>query len=300
MAVLITGATGLIGSEIVKQCYQNNIDVHYLTTSKEKLNTEQNYKGFFWDPKNGAIDLECFKNVTSIINLAGSSISERWTPANKKVILESRLQSLDLLKLSLSKIEHEVSHLISASAIGIYPDSLTNYYEEDYPVTSDSFLGEVVEKWEAKADEFSELNLKTSKIRVGLVLSDKGGALPEMIKPIKLCAGAPFGNGTQWQSWIHIRDLANLFIHVLQHQLEGSFNGVAPNPVSNTEVTKAVAKVLEKPLILPNIPKFAMKLVLGEMHILLFESQRVSSKKIEENGFQFEFSNLQPALEDLL
>jgi uncharacterized protein (TIGR01777 family) len=300
MTVLITGATGLIGSEIVKQCNDNNITVHYLTTSEDKIETKPNYKGFLWNTKEGTIDIKCFQNVETIINLAGATISERWTPSHKKVILDSRLQSLQLLKESLSKTEHQVKHLISASAIGIYPDSLTNYYEEDYPEISKSFLGEVSEKWEAKVDEFKALNLKISKVRVGLVLSTDGGALPEMMKPIKLGLGAVFGTGTQWQSWIHITDMAGIFVYVMKHQLEGIYNGAAPNPVTNYDLTKAVAKTLGKPLILPNIPEFAMKLVLGDMHILLFESQRVCSKKIEEEGFNYEYVNLQPALDELL
>lgn len=300
MTVLITGATGLIGSEIVSQCHKQNITVHYLTTSKDKLSSEPIYKGYYWDPDKGTIDNACFKNVDAIINLAGASISNRWTSSYKRVIMESRLQSLQLLKDSLSKMQHEVKHIISASAIGIYPDSLTNYYEENYPQTSQTFLGEVAQQWESKVDEFSELHLKVSKIRIGLVLSDKGGALPQIVKPIEIGAGAAFGKGTQWQSWIHIEDLAKIFMFVMKHQLEGTYNGVAPNPVVNTDLTKMVAKAVEKPLFLPNIPKFLMQLILGEMHILLFESQRVSSKKIEEQGYHFEYSNLQPALEDLL
>ena len=146
MTVLITGATGLIGSEIVSQCHKQNITVHYLTTSKEKLSDEPNYKGYYWNPQNGIIDNACFKNVDAIINLAGASISKRWTSSYKKVILDSRLQSLQLLKDSLSKLNHEVKHIISASAIGIYPASLTNYYEENYPKTSKSFLGEVAQQ----------------------------------------------------------------------------------------------------------------------------------------------------------
>lgn len=300
MTVLITGATGLIGSEIVKQCHNNNITVHYLTTSEDKIESKPNYKGFLWDTQNGTMDIKCFQNVNVIINLAGATISERWTSSHKKAILESRLQSLQLLKESLKQVEHQVEHIISASAIGIYPDSLTNYYEENFQEISKTFLGEVVKKWEAKVDEFNALNLKVSKVRIGLVMSADGGALPEMIKPINLFAGAPFGEGTQWQSWIHIRDLANIFVYVMQHKLEGIFNGVAPNPITNNDLTKAIAKTLDKPLVLPNIPKFAMKLLLGEMHIILFESQRVCSKKIEEAGFNFDFVNLQPALDDLL
>lgn len=300
MTILITGATGLIGKEIVKQCHKHNIAVNYLTTSKDKLSSEPNYKGFYWDPQEGEIDTACFKDVEAIINLAGATVTKRWTTSYKKEILQSRLQTLQLLKESLQGINHHVKQLISASAIGIYPDSLINYYEEDYLVSSTSFLGNVVEQWEAKVDEFDSLDIKISKIRIGLVMSENGGALTEMVKPIKIGAGAPFGEGTQWQSWIHIEDLASIFIHVLEHQLEGTYNGVAPNPVTNGDLTKAVAKTLDKPLILPNIPKFAMKLALGEMHILLFESQRVSSKKIEESGYHFKYSNLQPALVDLI
>ncbi len=300
MTILITGATGLIGSEIVKQCHNNNYIVHYLTTSEDKIESEPNYKGFLWDTKDQTIDLKCLQGVEVIINLAGATISQRWTEAHKKAILESRLQSLQLLKDTLSKTQHQVKHLISASAIGVYPDSLTNYYEEDHMVTSNSFLGKVVEQWEAKVDEFNTMDLLISKVRIGLVMSDKGGALMEMVKPINLGAGAPFGEGTQWQSWIHIEDLAKIFVYVMEQKLEGIYNGVAPNPITNEELTKAVAKTLNKPLLLPNIPKFLMKLVLGDMHILLFESQRVSSKKIEEHGYKFNFSNVQPALEDLL
>ena len=177
---------------------------------------------------------------------------------------------------------------------------MTNYYEEDFVGVSSSFLGKVVEKWEGAVDGFQQVGASVAKIRIGLVLSDKGGALPEMIKPINLGAGAPFGSGDQWQSWIHIKDLAKIFVFAITKNLNGIYNGVAPNPVNNTEVTKTVAQVLDKPLILPNIPKFAMKLVLGDMHILLFESQRVSSEKIENAGFDFKFHHLEPALHDLL
>ncbi len=300
MTILITGATGLIGSAIVEQCRNKDISVHYLTTSKEKLNDDPKYKGFYWQPESGLIDDACFKNVGTIINLAGTSISKRWTSSYKKLVLDSRLQSLQLLKERLQKINHEVRHIVSASAIGIYPDSSTKYYDEDIEMVSNTFLGEVVQKWETKVDEFEALNIFASKIRIGLVLSNDGGALPQIVTPIKFGAGAAFGSGEQWQSWIHIKDLAAIFLHVVEQQLPGTYNGVAPNPVTNADLTKAIAKTLKKPLFLPNIPKFMMKLILGEMHILLFESQRVCSKKIEEEGFNFEYSNLQPALDNLL
>lgn len=300
MKVLITGATGLVGKAIVAQCHSQNILVHYLTTSKDKLENKDNYKGFYWNPTKHEIDVSCLDGVEVIINLAGATIANRWTAAYKSTILNSRLDTLRLIKETLEKENHTVSHVISASAIGIYPDSLTNYYDEETTGISTSFLGQVVEQWEAMTDTFKDLNVRVSKVRIGLVLDDKEGALPQIVKPVKFGAGAAFGSGNQWQSWIHITDLARIFLYILEHKMEGVTNGVAPNPITNTELTKAVASVLKKPLFLPNIPKAAMKLVLGDMHILLFESQRVSSKKIEESGFQFEFVCIKPALEDLL
>lgn len=300
MTVLITGATGLIGREIVKQCHDKGFNVHYLTTSKSKLATESNYKGFFWNPNNNEIDHSCFEGVSTIINLVGASISKRWIESYKKEILESRTKTAQLLQDTIRLYNYNIKHVVSASAIGIYPSSFTNYYDEEYDQNSDSFLGTVVAKWEDAIDGFKELGCKVAKIRIGLVLARQGGALPEIIKPIKFGAGAAFGNGKQWQSWIHVTDLANIFLHVVVHKLEGVYNGVAPNAVTNSELTKTVAKVLHRPLIMPNIPKPLMKLILGEMHMLLFESQRVSSDKIKAKGFYFKYANLKPALIDIL
>ncbi|MDB4402207.1 TIGR01777 family oxidoreductase [Algibacter sp.] len=300
MRVLITGATGLIGQEMVKLCHEKYIKVNYLTTSKSKIVQEENYKGFYWNPKAKEIDADCFKGVDTIVHLAGATVSKRWTPSYKKEILSSRTETTALLVNTLKELTHTVKQVVSASAIGIYPDSLINYYDESHNEISSSFLGQVVSVWEQASDEFLKLNITVSKIRIGLVLSNKGGALMEIVKPIKFGLGAAFGNGKQWQSWIHIQDLANLFLYVLQNNLNGVYDGVAPNPTSNSELTKTAASILHKPLFMPNIPKFFMKLVLGEMHILLFESQRVSSKKIADEGFLFKFNYLEPALNNLL
>jgi uncharacterized protein len=300
MRVLITGATGLIGQEIVKQCHEQAIKVNYLTTTKSKISKTENYQGFFWNPKNDEINTDCFKDVEAIIHLAGATISKRWTPSYKKEIISSRVDSTRLLLKSLKNRNHQVKHIISSSAIGIYPDSQTNYYDEDFTKIDDSFLAQVVQQWEAAVDGFAELNIKVSKIRTGLVLSNKGGALPQIVKPIKYGLGATFGKGKHWQSWIHIQDLANLYLYVLKYKLSGVYNGVSPNVVTNMEFTKTAAEVLGSPLFLPNIPKGFMKLVLGDMHTLLYLSQRVSSKKVEDKGFEFKFHHLKPALEDLL
>ncbi|WP_147678568.1 TIGR01777 family oxidoreductase [Algibacter pacificus] len=301
MRVLITGATGLVGQNIVNLCHIQNIQVNFLTTSKSKLVKNKNYQGFFWNPETKEIDLECFKNVDAIINLAGATISKRWTTSYKKIILSSRVDSLQLLFDSLKKIPHNITQIISASAIGLYPDSLTKYYTEDFENnTPNSFLSQVVSAWETAVDRFSELNIKVSKVRIGLVLAENGGALSEMIKPVKVGLGAAFGSGKQWQSWIHIEDLSQIFMFVFLEKLEGVFNAVAPNPTTNYELIKTIATTMERPFFMPNIPKFVMRLVLGEMHVLLFESQRVSATKIEDAGYEFKFHHLQPALSDLL
>jgi len=300
MRILITGATGLVGEAIVKQCHRNNINVNYLTTQKHKIIKKENYHGFYWNPKTQDIDKTCFRHVSAIIHLAGATISKRWTSTYKKEIISSRIDSSKLLFHTLSKIDHNINHIISASAIGIYPHSLTRLYTEDSTGSSTSFLGHVVDLWENCIDDFSKINMSISKIRIGLVLSNKGGALMKIVKPITFGIGAEFGSGKQWQSWIHIEDLSRLFIHVLQHRLEGVFNGVAPTPVTNNKLTKEIAKALKKPLFMPNIPKILMQTVLGDMHILLFESQKVSAKKIEAHGFSFKYCDISLALENLL
>ncbi len=301
MSVLIAGATGLIGMAVTRKFQERNIEVHYLTTRKGKLKKEEGFKGFYWDPKNGEIDMQCFDGVTAVINLAGASISQRWTRANKKKIIRSRLDSLQTLRKALEKLETKsIESFVAASAIGIYPDSLDRYYTEDVADVDPSFLGEVVSQWEEEINKFSKFPFSVAAIRIGLVLSSDGGALPAMVKPIKSYVGAAFGSGEQWQSWIHIDDLARQFLFVIDKDLKGIYNGVAPNPVTNTKLVKEIAALLNRPLFLPNIPKGIMQLLLGDMSYLLFASQRVSSKKIEEEGFEFHHKNVCNALKNIL
>ncbi|WP_404828069.1 TIGR01777 family oxidoreductase [Flagellimonas crocea] len=300
MKVLITGATGLVGQAIVEVLHQKGIPVNYLTTSKDKISSSEDFQGFYWNPARGEIDLNCFKDVQAIINLAGTTIAKRWTLSHRRKVLSSRIDSLLTLRKGLEASSNkEVECLVSASAIGIYPDSTSNYYDETSPKVDDGFLGEVVTKWEAEADTFKKLGLDVAKIRIGLVLSENGGALPKMALPIKNFVGAPIGSGEQWQSWIHIEDLAQMFAFVVENNLSGVYNGVAPNPVTNAKMTKELAKVLDRPLWLPNVPAAFLKLVLGKMATLLLGSQRVSSKKIEEEGFSFQYGNICQALKSI-
>lgn len=300
MKVLITGATGLVGSEIVRQCHVRGIAVNYLTTNKAKIVSAVNYQGFYWNPDTDEIDIRCFEGVTDIINLAGTNVAKKWNVEYKKRIISSRVNSLKTLYTALQSIDRSGIHnIVSASAIGVYPDSLSNYYEEDEKRVNENFLGEVVDVWEKEVDVFRALGLKVSKIRIGIVLSVHGGALKEMARPIKNYVGAALGTGEQWQSWIHINDLARMFLFVLENELEGVFNGVAPDPITNAKLTKEIAEAVGRPLLLPNVPEFVLKVVLGEMASVVLGSQRVSSKKIEGEGFLFNFRNICATLREI-
>ncbi|WP_286761389.1 TIGR01777 family oxidoreductase [Salegentibacter sp. UBA1130] len=300
MRVLITGATGLIGSKISRLCQEKGIKVHYLSTSKDKLENKTDYKGFYWNPNENEIDSKAIEGVDTIINLVGASIAERWTPEQKKKILKSRTETANLLYTCLQENGHEVKNLLSASAIGIYPSSLEKLYTEEDQGVDDSFVGEVVVKWEEAVDNFKDLGIEVAKIRIGLVLAKNGGMLQKLKEPVNFNVGSPLGNGKQWQSWIHIDDISGIFMFALEKELTGVYNAVAPNPVTNKELVNEVASQMGKPVWLPNVPKVALKLVLGEMSRLVLSSQLVSSDKIEQEGYNFKYVNLSKALEDLI
>lgn len=299
MKILITGATGLIGKELVSLLLAKNHTVHYLTTSKAKIEEQSNYIGFYWNPQEGKIDENCLYGVDVIVHLAGANIANRWTNAYKQEIIESRTLSGELLFNLIKKHPNQVKQIISASGTAIYPESFSTIYNETTTETEDSFLSNVVKKWEEAADRFQVLGLKVCKLRTGIVLSNKGGALPEMVKPIKFGVGAGMGSGKQIQSWIHITDLVALYYLAIEKQLEGVYNAVTPNPISNQQLTKVIAKTLKKRLFLPNIPKFVMQLLLGEMSYLLFSSKNLSAQKILKAGFQFQFPEIEKAMANL-
>ncbi|TRZ43723.1 TIGR01777 family oxidoreductase [Robertkochia solimangrovi] len=300
MRILITGATGLIGSAIVRLCHHRGYQVNYLTTRKNKIVHRDDYHGFYWNPSAGKIDDTCFNGVDAVINLAGTSIASRWTPQNKKKILKSRISSLKLLDQTIGKVNHTIKSFVTASAIGIYPHSYTNYYEESCNDVDDSFPGRLTREWEAAADLMDRHDFNVVKVRTGLVLSEKGGALPKLVKAARYFMSAAAGNGEQWQSWIHIEDIAALYLFVIEEELNGVFNAVAPNPVTNAKMTSEIASIVHRSVVLPNIPQFVLKLLLGEMSYILISSQRVSAKKIQEEGFHFQYERIQPALMDLV
>jgi len=299
--ILITGSSGLVGKALVKSLLEQGYSINILTTRKKNINKHQNINSFFWNPLMNKIDLQSLENVECIINLAGAPIAQRWTKKAKQIITNSRVMSLQLLAHTIKTHNFPINHIISASAIGVYPNSMTHYYEEnDTNFNSNSFLSSVVRKWELAAKTFDSENFKISILRIGIVLDKNEGALPKLILPIRIFLGAFFGSGNQWQSWIHIDDLVSIFSHIVELEIVGVFNAVAPNPVRQSELVTTIAKILKKPLFLPKVPQRLLKLVLGDMSAIALESQRVCSKKIQQSGFKFKFHEIGPALENVL
>lgn len=300
MKVLITGATGLVGTALTNLLLDNGYTVNYLTTSSKKIVSKINYHGFNWNPQEGKIDENSLIGVDTIIHLAGANIAKRWTKAYKQEIIESRVLSSNVLFNALKKNPHQVKQFISASGTAIYPDSDLNIYDETSTLVDEGFLSNVVIKWEESADQFKLLNINVAKIRTGVVYAKNGGALAEILKPIKLGIGSSFGTGKQVQSWIHIQDLTDMYFFVIQNNFQGIYNAVAPENISDEKLTKTIAKILKKPLFMPNIPKFFMKLILGEMHQLLFTNKKIKPQRALNQGFVFKFPDIESALKDIL
>jgi uncharacterized protein len=298
--VLITGGTGLVGKRLSNILLKLGYQVSFLSREKSQIPNIQVYQ---WNVLEGYIEEAAIQNTDYIIHLAGAGVAdEAWTERRKKEILTSRTHSTELLAKYLKKYTHSVKAFISASAIGIYGSEIDNilFTEESIPNSSD-FLAEVTRQWEQSIDWVAELAIRTVKLRIGVVLSNEGGALTKIAQPIRWGAGAALGSGKQYMSWIHIDDLCQMFVYMLENeQLSGVYNAVGKEPVTNAEFTQAVAKALHKPLILPSVPSFALKLMLGEMSNIVLGGARVSSQKIENAGFKFQYHTLADALKNLL
>ena len=223
MKVLITGATGLIGSQIIKDALDQGIEVNFLTTKRISTVNEDKLKGYYWNPENSHMEnLECFKNVDTLIHLAGSRIDKRWTKSYKKKILESRIKSLEFLFTVIQSNKFSVNHLISASAIGCYPSSNSKEFDENEPIKNDNFLSKVVNDWELAANKFNLIGIPVSIIRIGLVVSAKGGFFRKTVESMFYTKIAVvFGEGKQFQSWIHIEDVSAIFLFILKNKLFG-------------------------------------------------------------------------------
>ena len=201
---------------------------------------------------------------------------------------------------SLKNTKHKIKTIVSASAIGVYPSSLDKIHDEEDPVASNSFMEQVVVDWERAVDQFSDLNIKVSKLRIGLVLARGGGVLATLKIPTQFGLGAAFGSGKQWQSWIHVSDLSKLFLEAASQQWEGVYNAVAPEVVTQTEFIRQLAKGLRRPFFMPPLPRFMIRMMVGEMSTLVVNSQYVSAQKVIDTAFDYEFPSLEKALSDLL
>ena len=258
MKILITGATGLIGSQIINDALSQGIEVNFLTTRRIKTVNENKLNGFYWNPDNSHIEnLECFEKVDTIIHLAGSRIDKRWTNRYKKKILESRIKSLEFLFSVIQSNNFSVNHLISASAIGCYPSSESKEFNENEPIKADNFLSKVVNDWELAANKFNSIGIPVSIVRIGLVVSAKGGFFRKTVESMFYTKIAViFGDGKQFQSWIHIEDVSAIFLFISKNKLLGNFNAVAPNPITNLEMVNTTKNQLYDVLLNKNFETF--------------------------------------------
>jgi len=257
-------------------------------------------KTFLWDIHKGQIDEKCIDGVDTIVHLAGAGIADKhWTDKRKKEIIESRTKSIGLIYSLLQSKPHQVKSVISAAATGYYNDRGDELLTEESKPSND-FLGNCCVQWEQAVDKGEELGLRVLKFRTGVVLTNKGGALPKLAMPIKLGLGSPLGSGKQWIPWIHQQDVIDLYFYGIENAgLKGVYNMVAPNPVTNKQLTQSVAKKLKRPLWLPNVPAFVLKLLLGEMSTIVLGGSKVSAQKIEATGFKFSFPTIEAALADI-
>ena len=301
MKFLITGGTGNIGSFLIDKILSKGYSINYLTRNKKKIKKSSNLNGFFWDPYKQIIDQNCFDGVTHIVHLSGESISRRWTKKRKKNILSSRLLTTRLLFNSLSKLDSlsKIEQIVCASAIGIYKSSYDKVYDEKTNCKGETYLQQVVLKWENEINKFKKLNINTTIFRIGLVLSKNGGILKTLQIPTKLNIAAPIGSGNQYQSWIHEYDLSNMIMQSMFNKWYGIYNAVSPNPVKQKKFIKLYARSLNKMIIPIPIPKFIIRILFGEMSVLIFNSQYVSSAKIINSGFVFRFSKIEDAFFNL-
>lgn len=301
--VLITGGTGLIGTALTKVLVQKGYDVIILSRSK-KPSSEKKISYAIWDVTKQTIDREAVQKADYIVHLAGANVGEkRWTTKRKKEIVDSRVDSGKLLVKALGEISNNVKAVISSSAMGYYgPDpQVPNpkpFVETDNPYND--FLATTVVKWEQAIEPVKDLGKRLVLLRTGIVLSNEGGAYKEFKKPLKFGAATILGSGAQTVSWIHIDDLVRMYVDAIERdELNGVYNAVAPNPVTNRELIKEMARQANGFHITSKVPSFVLKIVLGEMSIEVLKSTTVSSEKIQQQRFHFLYPTIETAIKKL-
>ena len=295
MKVLISGATGLIGSALIPVLVGGGHEITRLTRSPGSGG------GVGWNPDAGEIDTSRLEGHDAVVHLAGENIGEgRWTREKKRRILESRTRGTRLLAEILASLPEPPDVMVSASAVGYYGDRGNELLSEESGAGSD-FLAEVCKAWEAAADPAREAGIRVVHPRNGVVLSTEGGALARLLPVFKLGGGGRIGGGRQWSSWIAMDDVVGAIVHALTHDsVEGPVNLVSPNPVTNVEFTRVLGKILNRPTIFP-LPAPAARLMLGEVaDALLLASQRVEPAKLKEVGYEFRYPELEGALRHLI
>ncbi|TCD12483.1 TIGR01777 family protein [Pedobacter frigidisoli] len=294
--ILITGASGLVGTELKKHLLSKGYEVN--TLSRKKGNEPNS---FVWDVYKGTIDENCIDGVNSIIHLAGEGVADKaWTDERKKLIIDSRVKSTELLfKTIKSKPGHQIKSFISSSAVGYYGDCGDEILTEESP-NGFGFLPECCKLWEEAVDQGKKLSLRIVKLRTGIVLSNYGGALPQLDKSVRLFVGAALGTGKQWTPWLHISDMVEMYIEAVENlKMQDCYNACAPFPVTNKTLTQAIAKHLHRPFWPIKVPKKAIELLMGERAEAVLMSNNTSAQKILDAGFKFKFTHLDDALRDL-
>ncbi len=298
--VCITGGTGLIGSSLMRILKLSAYRV--LVLSREKSDDPDSILRY-WDIEKGIIDPVAVDNADHYVHLAGASVGEgRWSDQKKQEIRDSRIKSTRLLYDTIKGSKRKPKTFISASAIGVYGhDTGGVLIDEDRVKPGDDFLATVTREWEEEVNKIRELGVRVVILRIGVVLSYFGGAVPKFMKLTKLGLSSPIGSGEQYISWVHLDDLIDLIKYCIEYpRIEGTFNAVAPNPVTNREFIKTMAHIMEKPAFLPNVPGFVLKAILGEKASIILGGNRVSSKKIMDAGFKFKFDKVDDALYNII
>ncbi len=303
--ILITGGTGTIGKSLSKLLVEKQHEVIILTRHPRPAAGAISYAA--WDPANQRIDIAALQKADYIINLAGAGVADkRWSKARKKEIVDSRVQSGQLLVKAMQENTNKVQAVISMSGIGWYGDDnkrspSQKFFSEGDPADP-GFLGDTCVKWENAVKPVTALNKRLVIFRTGIVLSNEGGALAEFQKPIKAGIAPIFGNGEQITSWIHIDDVCRLFVYAIEKEkVRGEYNVVAPEPVTNKNLMLTLAKKMKGKFYIPvYVPSFVLKILLGELSIEILKSANVSCEKIKSSGFQFLFPSLNVALDNLL
>jgi uncharacterized protein (TIGR01777 family) len=302
--VLITGGTGMVGTSLTQLLLSKGYQVIILTR-KPQTSPIPNLTYAVWDIAKGTIDSLAFEKADTIVHLAGAGVADkRWSKKRKQEIVDSRVMSGALLVKYLTEIPHQVKTVVTASAIGWYgPDtaqSLQHGFVETDPADG-AFLGDTCKQWEDSVKPIETLGIRLVTLRIGIVLNKQGGALAEFIKPAKFGLATIFGTGNQMVSWIHQNDLCKMILFGIQTaSLKGVYNAVSPDPTSNKDLIIAITKKLRGFYLPIPVPAFVLNIMLGEMSIEILKSAKVSSNKIQEADFKFDYPTLNSALHELL